>query len=147
MAKVCAEPGCPELTHERYSYCESHERERKREQWKAIDRERPSASKRGYDSRWRKARKAFLAAHRWCVYCEAEGKQIEATEVDHVIPHKGDRRLFWKRDNWQGLCHSHHSAKTMHELRGSTYTPKGCDARGRPTARQHTDWFQKWGQQ
>jgi 5-methylcytosine-specific restriction protein A len=40
-----------------------------------------------------------------------------ATEVDHIIPHKGDMKLFWDSDNWQGLCKSCHSKKTAKEQR------------------------------
>jgi 5-methylcytosine-specific restriction endonuclease McrA len=34
-----------------------------------------------------------------------------ATVVDHIIPHKGDRKLFWSRANWQPLCVSCHSSR------------------------------------
>ena len=29
--------------------------------------------------------------------------------LDHIIPHRGDRKLFWDRDNWQALCKSCHA--------------------------------------
>lgn len=105
-----------------------------------VQREdRPSACKRGYDGRWRKARAAWLHDHPLCVECEAEGQlpmllfQIivavtlgivivnspgagrltPATVVDHVVPHRGDKDLFWdSEENWQGLCTAHHNAKT-----------------------------------
>jgi 5-methylcytosine-specific restriction protein A len=33
--------------------------------------------------------------------------------VDHVIPHKGDRALFWdEANNWQALCARCHALKT-----------------------------------
>jgi 5-methylcytosine-specific restriction protein A len=35
-----------------------------------------------------------------------------ATEVDHVIPHRGDPLLFWAISNCVGLCHAHHAEKT-----------------------------------
>ena len=37
--------------------------------------------------------------------------------LDHIIPHRGDRRLFWDRNNWQALCKSCHDSKTMTEDR------------------------------
>lgn len=121
MARVCAEPGCPTLTDG--SRCAEHERERKRR----YDERRPSARQRGYDSKWEQARKAYLAASPFCRMCGEP-----ATEVDHIVPHKGDQRLFWDRKNWQPLCKPHHSAKTMAELNGRTYKPKGCDEHGNP---------------
>lgn len=35
-----------------------------------------------------------------------------ATDVDHVIPHRGNERLFWNEQNWQALCYECHSQKT-----------------------------------
>ena len=34
------------------------------------------------------------------------------TVVDHIVPHRGDARLFWDEDNWQPLCKSCHDRKT-----------------------------------
>ena len=55
---------------------------------------RPSARKRGYDSAWERRAKAHLDAHPCCVRCEKQGIVTEATEVDHAIPHRGNRALF-----------------------------------------------------
>lgn len=63
------------------------------------DQNRPTAAQRGYGSKWREARLAFLAAHPACTRCNAP-----ATIVDHITPHRGDRKLFWRRSNWQPLC-------------------------------------------
>ena len=35
--------------------------------------------------------------------------------VDHVVPHKGDKRLFWTRQNWAASCKSCHDLKTLSE--------------------------------
>lgn len=42
----------------------------------------------------------------------ADCRLAEATVVDHVRPHRGDRRLFWDRTNWQALCAPCHNKKT-----------------------------------
>ena len=68
-----------------------------------------------YDRRWRRVSKAFLRAHPLCVACEAEGKLTPATVVDHIVPHRGDRKLFWDESNWQGLCKRCHDTKTLTE--------------------------------
>jgi 5-methylcytosine-specific restriction endonuclease McrA len=73
---------------------------------------RPSAAARGYDSKWQRESKAFLAKpeNRKCFYCLAP-----ATCVDHAIPHKGNKKLFWDRSNWRpscGPCNSRKNAKT-----------------------------------
>jgi len=99
--KPCNHPGCPELTENRF--CVKH---------KNIH-ERKSANARGYDSRWRKARKRFLKANPLCVECLKADKLVEAAVVDHIIPHRGDKKIFWDESNWQALCKSCHDRKTM----------------------------------
>ncbi|MBN2019302.1 MAG: HNH endonuclease [Sedimentisphaerales bacterium] len=73
---------------------------------------RDSACERGYNYRWRKARIAYLIKNPLCVECASEGRTEQAVVVDHIIPHKGNRELFWNKNNWQGLCKRHHDIKT-----------------------------------
>lgn len=107
----------------------------KRERDQQADQRRGSARQRGYDSRWDKARRTFLAEHPLCVMCEREGRVTPATVVDHIKPHRGDQDLFWDRANWQPLCKAHHdSAKQREEARGHA---QGCDVSGRPIDPAH----------
>ena len=79
-----------------------------------ADKRRPNATERGYDSKWRKASRAFLAlpANRYC----ACGCGRIAEVVDHIIPHRGDMKLFWSRSNWQPLnSHCHNGSKQRME--------------------------------
>jgi 5-methylcytosine-specific restriction enzyme A len=82
-----------------------------------LDLQRPSATRRGYGPRWRRARQAFLARHPLCVMCAAAGRLESATVVDHIVPHRGDTRLFWNKANWQSLCGRCHASKTAREGR------------------------------
>jgi 5-methylcytosine-specific restriction protein A len=82
-----------------------------------LDRQRPSASRRGYGPRWRRARAAYLACHPLCVRCQAEGRIEPSTTLDHIVPHRGDQKLFWDRSNWAALCKTCHDAKTAREGR------------------------------
>lgn len=94
---------------------------------------RPSARQRGYSARWERARAAFLREHPLCVYCARLRRTKAATVVDHIIPHRGDKQLFWDQTNWQSLCASPcHSAIKAAEERGHM---RGCDADGIPIAR------------
>jgi 5-methylcytosine-specific restriction protein A len=43
---------------------------------------------------------------------------VKATDVDHIIPHRGNQKLMWDQSNWQALCHACHSRKTASEDRG-----------------------------
>ena len=71
---------------------------------------------RGYTKRWRRAALRYLKHHSTCAMLGVDAKCAGlATCVDHVIPHKGDLRLFWDKRNWQGLCRPCHSRKTRRE--------------------------------
>lgn len=52
----------------------------------------------------------------FCRECAKAGLRVAATEVDHILPHRGNIALFLSRENLQGLCHTCHSRKTMKEL-------------------------------
>lgn len=117
--RPCAYIGCNQDTKDKY--CPEHleiinqrikEKNRERiEKFRTeYERRRPSANERGYNSEWRKKRKIFLQLNPLCVKCGAP-----ATDVDHIIPHKGDKILFWNPNNWQSLCHRCHSQKTARE--------------------------------
>lgn len=103
----CKHPGCSVLISSG-SYCPEHSRKQQGET-------RGSAASRGYGRAWQRESKAYLASHPWCAECQRQGRRTPATEVDHRVPHKGDRRLFWDRSNWQPLCHNCHSTKTARE--------------------------------
>ena len=109
--RICAYPGCCELTQERY--CQQH----KKDQVRKYDKQRGSSASRGYGYKWRQASKGYLSKekHALCVLCLKEGSVVKATEVDHIIPHRNDMKLFWDKNNWQGLCKKHHSIKTAKE--------------------------------
>jgi len=102
----CGYPGCTTLTDS--ARCDRHRKQEQRE----YDMRRGTPAARGYGYKWRIASKAFLAQNPLCRECLKKGRLVAATEVDHVIPHKGDLALFWNRDNWQSLCRRCHSRKT-----------------------------------
>ncbi len=61
-----------------------------------------------------------LTLEPYCRECARHGITTRATDVDHIIPHRGDRRLFYDETNLQSLCHSCHSRKTLAERRADT---------------------------
>lgn len=117
----CKHPGCHKYAVPGTSYCEDHSApaERltfmQRKQNALRDRRRGTRTQRGYSNQWLAASKAFLTEHPMCAECLKNGRFTPATEVDHIIPHKGDMVLFWNRKNWQALCHKCHSTKTVRE--------------------------------
>lgn len=100
-----------------------------------YERDRGSARKRGYDTRWEKARATFLAQpeNQFCRKCQARGLlnpgiyrmdgSIETNPrrmhlvVDHIKPHRGDQTRFWDRTNWQPLCPDDHDIVKQSEER------------------------------
>lgn len=108
--RPCLTPGCNFLTSG--SYCSEHQRRRARQQMQ----ERPSPSTVGYDRRWERARLIFLSKNPLCVVCQERGIVSASREVDHIKPHRGDPALFWDETNWQALCKTCHSRKTMREV-------------------------------
>lgn len=98
--KLCCHPACNRLAGPN-GYCSKHGAPPK-----------DATRHRLYDRDWQRESKIYLADHPWCVECLKEGKHVPATVVDHIKPHRGDRRLFWDRYNWQGLCEHHHNQKT-----------------------------------
>jgi 5-methylcytosine-specific restriction protein A len=104
--KPCAKPGCATLVTS--GYCEQHRLQLpKRPSGPSIDRGWKSL----YNRQWKKERKRWLRRYPNCVLCGGR-----ATVVDHKEPHRGNRALFWNRDNWQSLCKSCHDAKTQSEI-------------------------------
>src|SRR5579875_1851081 len=101
--KPCNKPGCINLTNN--AYCSEHTQVKR-----SYDMNRESSSKRGYNHRWRVARKHYLMRNHTCVSCG----QL-ATVIDHIIPHRGNQSLFWDMNNWQPLCKSCHDRKTATE--------------------------------
>lgn len=80
-----------------------------------------TSTQRGYGYKWQQARERFLSEPEnvLCVYCKRDGRVTQATVVDHIAPHRGDKQLFWKRTNWQALCGPCHSSeKQRREARG-----------------------------
>jgi len=102
-AKHCP-AGHPAYTGSRCPRCASIGRAK-------ADLKRPSARQRGYDSKWEKESKAFLAlpGNQWC----ACGCGKLADMVDHRIAAKGDQKLFWSRSNWQPMARACNTRKAI----------------------------------
>lgn len=114
---------------------------------------RASAADRGYGYAWQKARAAFLALpeNQFCERCKARGilnaghlrmdgspqtnrKRIHLV-VNHRFPHKGDKKLFWDRKNWEVSCPDDHDIRIQQEEVGKVRS--GTDVNGRPLDQSH----------
>lgn len=117
--RPCAHPGCRELV--RSGYCARH---------RPKDCQRRSAEAADWHKWytlpiWRELlRPAQLLREPFCRECAArsvrerrpELLRVPATDVDHIIPHRGNWSLFTDTRNLQSLCHACHSRKTLAEM-------------------------------
>ena len=98
--RLCPTPGCPGLWDgKRCTVCNRKPKAQRRNAPRGPHR---AQQKKWYDSaRWRKAKAHFFAdpEHALCAMC---GRPAET--IDHVIPPKGNPKLFWDRNNWQPSC-------------------------------------------
>lgn len=110
--RLCAHAGCGALT--RRIYCDKH---------RPKDAARRSSEAAVWHGWYRlpifrdKLRPDQLMREPFCRACAARGLRVRATDVDHIVPHRGDWALFANPANLQSLCHSCHSRKTASEMR------------------------------
>ena len=76
--------------------------------------------------RWRNRARHQLRLHPLCVMCLAQDQVVPATVADHIIPHKGNERLFWEGE-LQSLCATHHSASKQQAEKHGFYNDIGPD--------------------
>lgn len=122
--KPCRRAGCPELVRGG-GYCEKHRRT-VRQVKRSIQGERGESGEwHGlyYTERWREMRAAQLIREPYCRDCGLHGVRSIATDVDHIVPHRGNRTLFYDDSNLQSLCHACHSRKTMAEKQARNHSP------------------------
>lgn len=66
-------------------------------------------------ARWTHLRRLQLSREPWCAECLRANVYTPATDVDHVVAHRGDPGLFFG-GKLQSLCHACHSRKTAQEV-------------------------------
>lgn len=87
----------------------------------AYDKSRPSSSERGYDHRWTKTRKAFLAANPACVKCGRPAKH--AHHLDGLGP-LGPRGHDF--GNLSALCVSDHNRISARNMQAAKHHRKAA---------------------
>jgi 5-methylcytosine-specific restriction protein A len=103
---ACKFPLCPELL-DSPGYCKKHRALMGyvSDQWHYLYN----------NQRWRKYSKGYLNKHPLCHQCKQENQIAPSDVVDHIVPHRGDRKLFWDSENHQALCNTCHHVKTGKE--------------------------------
>jgi len=110
MKRYCPEPGCPNLVTR--GRCPQHKR--------TQEARRPYPQTRAWyqSARWQAIRRRHLSLYPLCAHCLEQKRPVPATDVDHVLPHRGDAHIFW-HGALQSLCHGCHSRKTRAEQQGN----------------------------
>lgn len=99
MLRPCIEPACPALTPK--TRCPEHQRQR--------ERQRGSATQRGYGVKHREARRKTLRRTPFCVRCYTTGTKENPLTADHIVAKvKGGATA---EANYQTLCRDCNSAK------------------------------------
>lgn len=116
LKRLCKAPGCNGLAEFPERYCSKHmylkrRDEERREAFLSGKDYTPQYVELYNDPKWRQMKKKHLQEEPYCRYCGAK-----ATEVDHIVAHRGDVNLFFDEDNLQSLCSECHSKKTMNEI-------------------------------
>lgn len=115
---------------------------------RTVERQRGSASARGYDAKWDRHRRAFInklieqhivpvcgarlpgAPVTQDSLCAQEGLLTgDHLDTDHIEPHSGqDDPRFWDERNLQLLCHTRcHPRKTATKDGGFGHAPKATE--------------------
>jgi len=121
IKKVCCAAGCDDLAIEDGPRCLFHQHKTdekvKRGRARAKLGEAAQAGALLYSLKaWKVGRKAHLDREPLCRDCAELGLIVEGREVDHIEPHRGDRKKFFDKSNWQTLCKPCHSRKTAREV-------------------------------
>jgi 5-methylcytosine-specific restriction protein A len=102
----CNHPGCRTLTTD--IFCDHHKPLHKPK----SDQFRGNSAERGYDEKWKRFRKFYLAENPMCFDCAKNGIDRFAREVHHIVKlSAGGERLDPK--NCMALCRSCHQIRTM----------------------------------
>jgi len=109
-AQECRSPLCGNYA-ERNGYCHAHYMDRPRGEY--------AGNLNPANRMFRCLRHSYLIRHPFCNQCKVK----PATELDHIVPHRGNPNLFWAQNNWQGLCIKCHGRKTLSESLGSYPAP------------------------
>ena len=89
----------------------------RKQERKRYDKERGSASSRGYDARWRKVREVVLSDEPLCRRCVAAGRVVAAEMVHHIDRNPRNNQ----RDNLEPICRACHEAEHKNERYGKLW--------------------------
>lgn len=114
--KRCKTMGCPNLHSNKNGYCDSCN-----ERWRAAhprsykDDGRLSSQERGYDSRWHRFSKRFLADHPICAICGAPSECVDHKDIPADVMMSVYGRFVYEDEHYQALCRACNTRKGRYE--------------------------------
>jgi 5-methylcytosine-specific restriction protein A len=92
-----------------------------------------------YDTtNWKRLRRRKLAGVPYCEACNAIGRLVPATVVDHVVAVSAGGPMYPSLDQLMSVCAPCHNSKTRRvEQGGLPNVITGCDANGLPVDASH----------
>lgn len=115
IKRLCKAAGCNGLAQYPERYCERHlylkRRDEERKQLNLGPQYSTQYPELYTSNKWKQLRTKHLREEPLCRVCGSK-----ATEVDHIIAHRGNKDLFYSEENLQSLCHHCHSQKTIKEM-------------------------------
>ena len=124
MKKICQYSSCNEFAETGHIYCEKHlvESQKKHQEWLKNHKKKPfenAVRKNNYNNaEWRRLRMEVLKRDGYqCCQCGATSEESGyPLEIHHIIPPKGNKKLFYNIDNCVTLCKCCHSRITQQEI-------------------------------
>lgn len=82
-----------------------------------------------------------LKADPYCQCPHHQEKKVPADTVDHIEPHRGDRKLFFKYSNLQSMTRECHDIFKQSQEKGGAGFDAGCSVDGSPLNPGHS-WYE-----
>ena len=125
LKKLCQYSGCNEMAEPGHTYCEKHlaESKKKHQEWlenhsKKKPFENVTRCNNYNNVEWRRLRMEVLKRDNYqCCQCGITAEESKyPLEIHHIIPPKGNKELFYDKNNCVTLCKWCHAKETQQEI-------------------------------
>lgn len=125
LKRLCQFSGCNEMAVEHHTYCAKHlvESQKKHQEWlESHNKKKPFENAKrtnNYNNaEWRALRNEVLKRDNYqCCQCGAGAEESGfPLEIHHIIPPKGNKELFYDKNNCVTLCKACHARITQMEI-------------------------------
>ena len=105
IRKRCKTVGCSNLHHNSNGFCDScNAKWIEKHPRTSYEDKRPSASQRGYGSRWRRFSRNYLSEHSVCVICGAPATCVDHKDIPADVMLDAYGAFDYDERHYQALC-------------------------------------------